>query len=95
MRAHIPIEQPTTVTLSVRGCLGGPSARGVQGSAAEGRPIRFVPSVWYKRQKLLKIEHVHAKLTMTPDAPPSDMVVYVVLNLVLNLECDSVQQPDT
>jgi hypothetical protein len=36
--AHIPIEQPTTVTLSVRGCLGGRSARGVQGSSTEGRP---------------------------------------------------------
>ena len=40
-----------------------------------GSPIRFVPSVWYKRQKLLKFEHVHAKLTMTPDAPPGDTVV--------------------
>jgi hypothetical protein len=37
-RAHIPIEQPATVTLSVRGCLGGRSARGVRGSPAEGRP---------------------------------------------------------
>jgi hypothetical protein len=41
----------------------------------EGSPIRFVPSVWYKRQKLLKFEHIHAKLTMTPDAPPGDTVV--------------------
>jgi hypothetical protein len=31
--------------------------------SAEGRPIRFV-------QSLLKFEHVHGKLTMTPDAPP-------------------------
>ena len=75
VRAHIPIEQPTTVTLSVRGCLGGCLARGVQGSSAEGRPIRFVPSVWYKRQKLLKFEHIHAKLTMTLDAPPGDTVM--------------------
>ena len=37
VRAHIPIEQPTTITLSVRGCLGGRSARGVHGSSAEGR----------------------------------------------------------
>jgi hypothetical protein len=44
-RAHIPIEQPTTVTLSVRGCFGGLSARGVRGSPAEGRPIHFVPSL--------------------------------------------------
>ena len=63
VRAHISIEQPTTVTLSVRGCLGGRSARGVQGSSAEGRAIRFVPS-------LQKFEHIHAKLTMTLDAPP-------------------------
>jgi hypothetical protein len=68
VRAHIPIEQPTTVTLSVWGCLGGRSARGVQGSSAKGRPIRFVPS-------LLKFEHVHAKLTMTPDAPPGAAVM--------------------
>ena len=40
-----------------------------------GSPIRFVPSVWYKRQKLLKFEHVHAKLTMTPDAPPGAAVM--------------------
>jgi hypothetical protein len=45
VRAHIPIEQPTTVTLSEWGCLGGRSARGVQGSSAEGHPIRFVPSL--------------------------------------------------
>jgi hypothetical protein len=32
VRAHIPIEQPTTVKLSVRGCLGGRLVRGVQGS---------------------------------------------------------------
>ena len=40
-----------------------------------GSPIRFVPSVWYKRQKLLKFEHVHAKLTMTLDAPPGAAVM--------------------
>ena len=40
-----------------------------------GSPIRFVPSVWYKRQKLLKFEHVHAKLTMTLDARTGDTVV--------------------
>jgi hypothetical protein len=68
VRAHIAIEQPTTITLSVRGCLGGRSARGVQGSSAKGRPIRFVPS-------LLKFEHIHAKLTMAPDAPPGDTVM--------------------
>jgi len=68
VRAHIPIEQPATVTLSVRGCLGGCSARGVQGSSAEGRPIRFVPS-------LLFFEHIHAKLTMTLDAPPGAAVM--------------------
>ena len=33
-----------------------------------GSPIRFVPS-------LLFFEHVHAKLTMTPDAPPGDTVM--------------------
>ena len=38
MRAHIPIEQLTTVILSVWGYLGGRSARGVQGSSVEGRP---------------------------------------------------------
>jgi hypothetical protein len=75
VRAHISIEQPTTVTLSVRGCFGGRSARGVQGSSAEGRPIRFVPSVWYKRQKLLNFEHIHAQLTLTPDAPPGVAVM--------------------
>ena len=68
VRAHISIEQPTTVTLSVRDCLGGRSARGVQGSSAEGRPIRFVPN-------LLKFEHIHAKLTMTLDVPPGDTVM--------------------
>ena len=68
VRAHIPIEQPTTVTLSVWGCLGGRSARGVQGSSAEGRPIRFVPS-------MLEFEHIHAKLTMTLDAPPGAAVI--------------------
>ena len=41
--AHIPIEQRAIVKLTVRGCLGGRSARGVQGSHAEGRSIRFVP----------------------------------------------------
>jgi hypothetical protein len=50
---HRASEQPTTVTLSVRGCLGGRVARGVQGSHAEGRPIRFVPSIcvclWFHR----------------------------------------------
>ena len=37
MRAYTPIEQPTTITLSVRGCIGGRLARGVRGSHAEGR----------------------------------------------------------
>jgi hypothetical protein len=45
VRAHVPINQTTTVTLSVRGCLGGRLARGVQESPVEGRPIRFVPSL--------------------------------------------------
>ena len=40
-----------------------------------GSPIRFVPSVWYKRQKLLKFEHIHAKLTMTPAPSPGDTVM--------------------
>ena len=85
VRAHIPIEQATTVTLSVWGCLSGRLARGVQGSSAEGRPIRFVPS-------LLKFEHIHAKLTMTPDAPPGDTVmgawehfVFFTIRLVQNV----------
>ena len=38
VRANIPIEQPTTVTLSVQGCLGGCSARCVQGLSTEDRP---------------------------------------------------------
>jgi hypothetical protein len=38
VRVHIPIKQPTTVTLSVRGGLGGRVARGVQGSSAKARP---------------------------------------------------------
>ena len=41
VRAHILIEQPITATLSVQGCHGGRSARGVQGSFAEGRPYVF------------------------------------------------------
>jgi hypothetical protein len=41
VRAHILIEQPATVTLSVRGCLGGRLARGVQGSPAEVWPVTF------------------------------------------------------
>ena len=68
VRAHIPIEQPTTATLSLRGCLGGRSTRGVQGSSVEGRPIRFVPS-------LLFFEHVHANLIMMPDALLGDTVM--------------------
>ena len=43
--AHIPIEQPTTIILSMRGYLGVRLTRGVQGSPAEGRPIHFVPSL--------------------------------------------------
>jgi hypothetical protein len=34
----------------------------------EWSPIRFVPN-------LLKFEHIHAKLTMTPDAPPGAAVI--------------------
>ena len=35
-----------------------------------GSPIRFVSSVWYKRQKLQKFEHIHAKWMRLLDAPP-------------------------
>jgi hypothetical protein len=38
VRAHIPTEQTTTVTLSVRGHLDGRSARGLQGLPGKGRP---------------------------------------------------------
>ena len=35
-----------------------------------GSPIRFVPTVWYKIQKLLKFEHIHAKLLRLLLVPP-------------------------
>jgi hypothetical protein len=71
VRAHIPIEQPTIVTLSVWGCLRGRSVRGVQGSSAEGRPyVLYLAYGTKDKNSMLGTKRIAA--ARAPRAPPKN-----------------------